>query len=75
MSVKRMRTFWPFSPCPEAHHEVTREDAVMKAVRVRFAHLSIEEIQNDLIGLNFTTEEIYNAIKAVELLPDLEEDA
>ena len=75
MSAKRIRTFWPFSPCPEVHCETSREDAVLKAVRVRFAHLSIDEIHTDLTGIGFNSEEIYNAIKAVELLPDLEDES
>ncbi len=68
MSAKKMRAFWPFSPCPETHHEVSREDAAMKAIRSRFAHLTVEEIQNDLVGSGFTSEEIYNATKAVVIL-------
>ncbi len=74
MSAKRMRTFWPFSPCPEAHHEITREDAVIKAVRARYTHLSIEEIQSDMVDLGFTNAEVYNAIKAVQVLDESGDD-
>ena len=68
MSAKRMRTFWPFSPCPEAHHEVSPEDNLLKAVRVRMGSLSVEEIVADLGEQGFTTGEIHNAIQAITIL-------
>lgn len=75
VSKKPARVFWPFSPCPEVHHEPSAHDEMFRIVRARFAFSqSGEDVFSDLTTMGWDPALVHNAIVAMSLVPEEEAD-